>query len=130
MAKCVTSGERKGNRLCPAIHGNICSSCCGTRRQKEIECPASCDYLMKGTAYRLDREVEKKINSDLHTESEDVFNRDDVAPFVMSIERFFVDRFYPNREFNDNHILQSMSRLYGFLSAPCLRWNLRITLKN
>jgi hypothetical protein len=35
----------------------------------------------------------------------------------MSIERFFVDRFYADREVNDTHILQSMSRLYAFLSG-------------
>jgi len=73
--------------------------------------------LKKGTAYQLDRDVEKKISSDLHAESEDVFNRDDIAPFAMAIEGYFVDRFYPNRDVNDNHILQSMNRLYAFLSG-------------
>ncbi|MCJ7641336.1 MAG: hypothetical protein MUO29_05490 [Desulfobacterales bacterium] len=55
MAKCLTCGERKGNRLCPAVSGNICSSCCGTKGQKEIECLPSCDYLKKETDYQLCR---------------------------------------------------------------------------
>ncbi len=117
MAKCLTCGERKGNRFCSAINGNICSLCCGSKRQKEIVCAPPCDFLSKGTEYQLDRDITRKINSDLHAESEDVFSRDDVAPFVMSIERFFVDRFYPDMEVNDNHILQSMSRLYAFISG-------------
>ena len=117
MPKCLSCGERKGNRFCPVVNGDICSLCCGTKRQKDIECLPSCDYLKKGTAYQLDRDVEKKISSDLHAESEDVFNRDDIAPFAMAIEGYFVDRFYPNRDVNDNHILQSMNRLFAFLSG-------------
>ncbi len=122
MAKCVTCGERKGSRLCPAINRDICSLCCGSKRQKEISCVPSCDFLKKGTEYQTEKDITRKINDDLHAESEDVFDRDDVASFVMSIEGFFVDRFYPNREVNDTHILQSMSRLYAFLSGtlPCL----------
>ena len=115
MAKCVTCGERKGNRFCPAVSGDICSLCCGSKRQKEIRCVDSCDYLKKGSEYQLDRDITRKIDEDLHRESEDVFNRDDVAPFVMDIERFFVARFYPNRDVNDTHILHSLNRLYAFL---------------
>ena len=117
MVKCVMCKERKGNRFCPAVNGDICSLCCGSKRQKEIRCVDSCDYLKKGSEYQLDRDITRKIDEDLHRESEDVFNRDDVVPFVMSIERFFVDRFYADREVNDTHILQSMSRLYAFLSG-------------
>ncbi len=117
MAKCFTCGERKSNRFCPAINGNICSLCCGSKRQKEIVCIPPCDYLTKGTDYQLGRDIERKIDSDLHTESEDVFQMEEVTPFVMSLERFFVDQFYRKREINDDHILQSMSRLYAFLSA-------------
>jgi len=117
MAKCVTCGERKGNRFCPAVSGDICSLCCGSKRQKEIRCVDSCDYLKKGSEYQLDREITRKINEDLHVESEDVFNRDDVAPFVMDIERFFVGRFYSNGDVNDTHILHSLNRLYAFLSG-------------
>ena len=117
MAKCVTCGERKGNRVCPAVNGDICSLCCGSKRQKEIRCVDSCDYLKKGSEYQLEREITRKISEDLHAESEDVFNRDDVAPFVMEIERFFVDRFYPDADINDTHILHSLSKLYAFLSG-------------
>jgi hypothetical protein len=120
MAKCVTCGERKGNRVCPAVNGGICSLCCGSKRQKEIRCVDSCDYLKKGGEYQLERDITRKISQDLHAESEDVFDRDDVALFVMSIEGFFVDRFYPDSEVNDTHILQSLNRLYAFLSGTLL----------
>ena len=117
MAKCVTCGERKGNRLCPGVNGNICSLCCGTKRQKDVECPPSCDYLTKGTEYQLDREITRKISADLHTESEDVFQMQEVTPFVMSMERFFVDQFYHDRKVNDDHIHESLKKIYAFQSG-------------
>ena len=116
MAKCVTCGDRKGNRFCPAVNGNVCSLCCGTKRQKDIECPTSCHYLMKGTEYQLDRDITRKINADLHAESKDVFQMEEVIPFVMSMERFFVDQFYHNREVNDDHIHESLKKIYAFQS--------------
>ena len=117
MAKCVTCGERKGNRFCPVVTGNICSLCCGTKRQKDVKCPPSCDYLTKGTEYQLDREITRKISADLHTESEDVFQMEEVIPFVMSMERFFVDQFYHDRMVNDDHLHESLKKIYAFQSG-------------
>jgi hypothetical protein len=31
--------------MCPALGREICPACCGTKRQTEIRCPASCPYL-------------------------------------------------------------------------------------
>jgi hypothetical protein len=42
---CRSCGERKGRRSCPAIGGQICTVCCGTKRQVEIRCPPDCPYL-------------------------------------------------------------------------------------
>lgn len=114
MAKCLVCGERKGNRFCAALDGHICSLCCGMKRKKEIRCLEACEYMKKGTEYQLGREISKKINSDLHMESGDVFEMDEVAPFVMAMERFFIDQFYGGREVNDNHIYQSLTKIYAF----------------
>jgi hypothetical protein len=69
---------------------------------------------MKGTEYQLDRDITRKINADLHAESEDVFQREEVIPFVMSIERFFVDQFYRDRKVNDDHLHESLKKIYAF----------------
>jgi hypothetical protein len=42
---CPSCGERKGRRSCPAIGRQICTVCCGTKRQVEIRCPSDCPYL-------------------------------------------------------------------------------------
>jgi hypothetical protein len=117
MAKCVTCRERKGNRFCPAVNGTICSLCCGSKRQKEIPCVDSCGYLKKGSEYQLDRDITRKISEDLHGESEDVFQMDEVRPFVMSLERFFVDEFYRDRRVNDDHIHEALRKIYAFQSG-------------
>lgn len=114
MAKCLSCGQRKGNRFCPALNGTICSLCCGEKRQREISCVEACEYLKKGTDYQLNREIERKISSDLHSESEDVFQKNDVTEFVMAIETFFIDQFYRDRGVNDNHIHEALVKIYAY----------------
>src|SRR4030042_4881948 len=114
MAKCSTCGERKGNRFCPGLNASICPLCCGSKREKEILCIEACEYLKKGKDYQLNREIDKKISSDLQAETVDVFEMEEVAAFFMLLERFFVDRFYPDEEAHDNHIYEALTRIYAF----------------
>jgi hypothetical protein len=114
MAKCASCSERKGDRFCPGLNANICSVCCGTKREKEILCDGACEYLKKGKAYQLDREIEKKVTEDLRAETSDVFEMSDVAAFVMALERYFVDQFYDDKEASDRHICEALSKVYAF----------------
>ncbi len=45
MAACPLCGGGKARRQCPAIGQVICATCCGTKRQGEIRCPADCGWL-------------------------------------------------------------------------------------
>ena len=114
MAKCLFCGQRKGNRFCPTLNSTICSLCCGTKRQREILCAAACEYLKRGTDYQLSREIEKRISFDLHSEREDVFQRDDVTEFVMSIETFIVAQFYSDRDVSDHDIYDALAKVYAY----------------
>ena len=114
MAKCASCGERKGNRFCLGLNVSICSLCCGTKREKEILCVGACEYLKRGKDYQLGREIDKKINSDLQAETADVFEMDEVAGFVMALERFFVGQFYDDRGARDNHICEALTKIYAF----------------
>ena len=42
---CPLCDLRKPKRLCPALGRQICTVCCGTKRQVEINCPSDCPYL-------------------------------------------------------------------------------------
>jgi hypothetical protein len=39
--------ERKEKRFCPAVHGNICPQCCGEQRERTLDCPSECPYLLQ-----------------------------------------------------------------------------------
>ena len=114
MAKCASCGERKGNRPCPGLNAGICSLCCGTKREKGIRCLESCQYLKSGKDYQLGREIDKRISSDLHAETTDVFRTDEAAAFVMPLERFFIDQFYRAKEVNDLDINKALTKIYAF----------------
>ena len=55
MSKCLYCHERKGKRPCPALHGAICSQCCGTHRVVRIACHSDCVYLDTNVAYQQQR---------------------------------------------------------------------------
>ncbi|HUL22889.1 MAG TPA: hypothetical protein VLZ10_15640 [Thermodesulfobacteriota bacterium] len=114
MAKCASCGERKGDRLCPRLKASLCSLCCGTKREKEILCVETCESLKRGKDYQLNREIEKRISSDLHAETADIFERDEVAVFPMALEKFFVDRFYGDKEARDDDIYKALTKIYAF----------------
>jgi hypothetical protein len=42
---CPLCGNRRARRACPALDQQICTICCGTKRQVEIKCPADCAWL-------------------------------------------------------------------------------------
>lgn len=48
---CTVCGRRAARRACPALRSNICSVCCGTKRQAEISCPPDCQYLATARAH-------------------------------------------------------------------------------
>lgn len=55
MQLCPKCRKRLAKRLCPALGSNICQLCCGTKREKEIPCPASCVHLVRSRAYQAER---------------------------------------------------------------------------
>ncbi len=68
----------------------------------------------EGTDYQLSWEIEKRISFDLHSEREDIFQRDDVTEFVMSIETFIVAQFYSDRDVSDHDIYDSLAKVYAY----------------
>ncbi len=56
MAKCPLCSQRVAKRQCPAKEGKICSICCGTKREVEIDCPGDCVYLQTGRAFESARQ--------------------------------------------------------------------------
>lgn len=56
QTRCPLCGKRTAGRNCPARATKICSVCCGTKREVEIDCPADCEYLAQGRAWEAGRQ--------------------------------------------------------------------------
>jgi hypothetical protein len=52
---CKICGKRRARRFCPAVHGDICTICCGTEREVSLSCPLECEYLQE--AHRREKPV-------------------------------------------------------------------------
>jgi hypothetical protein len=57
MSRCPLCSTRSAKRYCPAKQTSICAVCCGTKREVEIDCPASCAYLKAGRSYEAEKHV-------------------------------------------------------------------------
>jgi hypothetical protein len=79
MATCPLCSARAGKRYCPAKDEKICTVCCGTKREIEIDCPSSCPYLKASRSY----------------ESEKPIPDPEVAARVHDFGGFFVEQFHP-----------------------------------
>ncbi|HEX6896480.1 MAG TPA: hypothetical protein VF146_14475 [Bryobacteraceae bacterium] len=64
--KCRLCETRKPRRYCPGVSGDICTICCGDKREVTVDCPLDCPYLLE--ARRHDKLPEIK--------PEDIPNRD------------------------------------------------------
>jgi hypothetical protein len=79
MATCPLCSERAGKRYCPAKDQRICTVCCGTKREVEIDCPSSCPYLKASRSY----------------ESEKPIPDPEVAAKVRQLDAGFLEEFRP-----------------------------------
>jgi hypothetical protein len=52
---CKICGKRRARRACPAVHGDICTICCGTEREVSLACPLDCEFLQE--AHRHEKPV-------------------------------------------------------------------------
>ena len=55
MPKCPLCSQRSAKRFCPAKAQKICSICCGTKREIEIDCPGDCVHLRTGRSFESAR---------------------------------------------------------------------------
>jgi len=79
MAKCMVCKMKKGKRNCPALGVTICAQCCGSNKEKEIDCPTDCFFLEKSKKYFSDRQDSQKI-TDFDREMESIIGNED--PYV------------------------------------------------
>jgi hypothetical protein len=62
---CAICTKRKEKRFCLAVHGRICSQCCGEQREITLDCPESCPYLQQARVYEPARTQEQMEGEEL-----------------------------------------------------------------
>src|SRR5579863_3382190 len=58
IVSCAICEKRKEKRFCPAVHGRICSQCCGEQREVTLDCPSSCVYLQQAREHERPRPLQ------------------------------------------------------------------------
>ena len=61
---CPLCQKRPAKRACPAVHQEICTVCCATKRLVEIACPEDCRYLDSAQKHPA-AVVKRRIDHDL-----------------------------------------------------------------
>jgi len=56
---CAICEIRKEKRFCPAVHGRICSQCCGEQREVTLDCPRDCPYLVQAHEHARPRSADQ-----------------------------------------------------------------------
>jgi hypothetical protein len=70
--KCRLCETRKPRRYCPGVSGDICSICCGDKREVTVDCPLDCPYLAEARLHEKLIEIvpEKVPNRDIRVPEE------------------------------------------------------------
>ena len=68
---CPLCSHRQGKRYCPAVAEQICTVCCGTKREIEIDCPSSCSYLKASRTYESEKPIpDPQVGAKVHNYDE------------------------------------------------------------
>src|SRR6478609_7425213 len=73
---CKLCGKRRARRRCPAVHGDICTICCGTEREVSLSCPLECEFLQEAHWREKPILVDEKELSDPDVPVTEEFLRD------------------------------------------------------
>jgi hypothetical protein len=67
---CAICEKRREKRFCPAVHGRICSQCCGEQREVTLDCPSDCVYLEQARIHEKPRDFSELDQSALFSKIE------------------------------------------------------------
>ena len=82
--KCRLCETRKPRRYCPGVRGDICSICCGDKREVTVDCPLDCPYLAEARLHEKLAEIkpEEIPNRDVPVSEEFLRNHEPLLIFL------------------------------------------------
>jgi hypothetical protein len=110
MAVCARCGKRLAKRACPALGTSICHLCCGSLREKEIPCPASCVHLSTHKSYQQKRILEKRPSAPAkpRREREGILHDERLGWLAFHIEAALVRHAAAHPDFTDADALTAL----------------------
>jgi hypothetical protein len=117
VSQCVYCTQRKGKRPCPALHGLICSTCCGEHRLVRVSCPSDCTYLDTGSGYQEKRLAEQfmPVRRDFYRQLSELGGNKAVALYNL-IEVVIFSYFEGRRDGQDAEVVAAIQGLRRTLS--------------
>jgi len=121
---CAICSVRKEKRFCLAVHGRICTQCCGEQREVTLDCPSDCPYLQQARQHQKPRSFEEMPPDEVFFKIEltDAFLRDR-EPLIAGIIQTLLRLSRTDRALNDREVigaLANMARSYQTLVSSGL----------
>jgi hypothetical protein len=118
MSKCLLCNKKiKIHRSCPVLNTEICSTCCGTKRNNEIKCTRDCSYFIESIIKENKRNIMKLVKESFNEIYPDLFQEQKVLDVVGPFEVFLLESYYNNREVNDEFLFECFMKMYYFLEG-------------
>ena len=111
MAKCLSCSERKGKRSCPALEGMICSQCCGSKREVEIQCPPDCSYLAHSKQFLTEKHDSRQL-ADFERQMKSIIGNEGMyMDILQNIEFAIVEPYREGRNITDRDVQTALEYL-------------------
>jgi len=103
MTKCSRCRQKKAKRRCPALRSDLCPSCCGLLREKEVTCPPTCRFLTEHKPYQEKRTLlkSKPVPPDPLRKKDDISRDERLTWLALNIEAPLKDSGESNPSFTD-----------------------------
>ena len=111
MAKCAVCQAKKGKRNCPALAAAICSTCCGTQRQRQIDCPDDCPFLGAARQYRGQKDSQRRLAA-FDRELRSIIGNETAYQGMLHNIEFMIYRAYRNQaDFTDAEVAEALTHI-------------------
>ena len=122
MTECILCNKKiKFARKCPTLNEVICSTCCGSKRESEIQCTNSCKHFVEGRLKENKKQIMQIVKESFNTESEDIFRDLGIIGFIAPFELTLFERYYNHIDITDEFISDCYTKIYYFLEG---KWSI------
>ena len=99
------------------MNAEICSTCCGTKINKEIKCTDDCGYFIESIIKENKKSIMKLVKESFNEVYPDLFQEEKVLDVVGPFEVFLLQDYYKNREVNDEFLFECFMKMYYSLEG-------------